>query len=524
VAARERAVEDLVNGARAQRHEPSLALSASGSLTAELPGERDTPAAGKKYRVTVVGCGHVGAVMAACLAELGHCVRGVDVDASLVARLQAGSAPFIEAGLDDLLARHALLGNLSFTTAYDDALNGAEFVFLCVNTPATTTGAADLRFVRRAVAQIAGALMEYADQPLIVNKSTSPIGTGNTIEAIFDGMFPPDQARPAIVANPEFLREGNGVKDFFHPDRIVIGAHRQEDARRVASLYAGLDVPVIITDLRSAELIKYVSNGFLATKVSFVNEIAKLCESLGVDVDGVLEGVSLDPRIGNLFMSPGVGYGGSCLPKDVDALCHSGDSVGLTMRVLSAVQDVNIGQRKHVVNSIRRAVGRLEGTRIAAWGVTFKAGSEDLRESPAIDIINLLRNEGARVRVYDPSLQAGIAPSFADETCESAMAAAAGAHCVAILTDWPEFAEVDLGDLATSMLGRVVYDARNLLHRELVEAAGLEYYGIGRPRRVQPSSFEEKHVPLLAQGSQLPVLSWPKASHSSMVLDSFSQA
>jgi UDPglucose 6-dehydrogenase len=524
VAARECAVEDLVNGATAQRNEPSMVPSPVLSPIAELPGEREALGIGKKFRVTVVGCGHVGAVTAACLAELGHCVRGVDVDASLVAQLQAGRAPFIEAGLDDLLARHVLLGNLSFTTAYDEALDGAEFVFLCVNTPATTTGAADLRFVRRAVAQIAGAVIQYTDQPLIVNKSTSPIGTGNTIEAIFDSRFPPDRTQPAIVSNPEFLREGHGVQDFLRPDRIVIGAHREDDARRVARLYNAIQAPVIITDLRSAELIKYVSNGFLATKVSFVNEIAKLCESLGVDVDGVLEGVSLDPRIGNLFMSPGVGYGGSCLPKDVDALCHSGDSVGLTMRVLSAVQDANIGQRKHVVNSIRRAVGRLEGSSIAAWGVTFKAGSEDLRESPAIDIINLLRNEGARVRVYDPSLPASTAPSFADETCDSAIAAAAGAHCVAILTDWPEFAEIDFSELAASMLGKVVYDGRNLLERELIEAAGLDYYGIGRPRRVQPSLFEEKHLPLVAQGSQLPVLSWPKASHSSMVLDSLSQA
>jgi UDPglucose 6-dehydrogenase len=477
-----------------------------------------------KHRVTVVGCGHVGTVTAACLAELGHCVRGVDVDASLVERLQAYDAPFIEPGLDDLIARNGRSGDLSFTTSYEEALEGAGFVFLCVNTPATATGAADLRFVRRAVAQIAGAVMEYADQPLIVNKSTSPIGTGNTIEAIFESMFPPDRTRPAIVSNPEFLREGHGIQDFFHPDRIVIGAHREDDARRVARLYAGLDAPVIITDLSSAELIKYVSNGFLATKVSFVNEIAKLCESLGVDVDGVLEGVSLDPRIGNLFMSPGVGYGGSCLPKDVDALCHTGDSVGLTMRVLSAVQDVNIGQRKHVVNSIRRAVGRLEGTRIAAWGVTFKAGSEDLRESPAIDIINLLRNEGARVSVYDPSLPAGVQPGFADETRDSPIAAATGAHCVAILTDWPEFAQIDFGALAGSMVGNVVYDGRNLLERGAVEAAGLEYYGIGRPLRPQPSSFDTRRVPHFPQGSHLPVLSWPKANHSSVVMDSFSQA
>jgi UDPglucose 6-dehydrogenase len=445
-----------------------------------------------RYQVAVVGCGHVGTVMAACLSELGHNVKGVDVDATLVARLQGHDVPFIEPGLSELVGKNLSEGHLSFTTSYSEALDGAEFVFLCVNTPATTTGAADLRYVRRAVAQIAEAVVDLPNHPLIVNKSTSPIGTGETIEAILNSTFPAGIKTPPIVANPEFLREGRGVEDFFHPDRIVIGADRRSDAEHVAELYEGLDAPVIYTDLRSAEMIKYVSNAFLATKVSFVNEIAKLCEGLGVDVDSVLNGVSMDPRIGNMFMNPGVGYGGSCLPKDVAALCHTGDTVGMTMRVLSAVQDVNIGQRKHVVNTIRRAVGRLEGTTIAAWGVTFKAGSEDLRESPAIDIINLLRNEGARVRVYDPSIDLEHAKSLADHACSSALEAATGAHCVAILTDWPEFAEVDLKDLSDVMGGKVIYDGRNQLKRDHVEALNFDYYGIGRPVHLQPAPIGAK--------------------------------
>jgi UDPglucose 6-dehydrogenase len=354
-------------------------------------------------------------------------------------------------------------------------------VFLCVNTPATITGAADLRYVRRAVAQIAEAISRTESRPVIVNRSTSPIGTEDTIDAILARSFAEVANRPPIAANPEFTREGAGVHDFFHPERIVVGADRVEDAERVAALYDGIDCPRILTDIRTAEMIKYVSNAFLATKVSFINEIARLCERLGVDVDVVAQGAAMDPRIGGQYFKPGVGYGGSCLPKDVAALHHTGESVGLTMRLLSSVQDVNISQRKHVVNAIRSITGPLEGLTVAAWGVTFKSGSEDLRESPAVDIIGLLRNEGAMVRVYDPSLREDGGLPIADEVSKSALDAAQGAACVAILTDWPEFSEVDLSLLRSVMKGRLVYDGRNLLDRPAVEAAGLVYAGVGRP-------------------------------------------
>jgi UDPglucose 6-dehydrogenase len=426
------------------------------------------------------------------MADLGHTVTGVDVDPSLVARLRVSDIPFVEPGLNDLVAKHMARGQLTFTTDYGEALDGAEFIFLCVNTPATSTGAADLRYVRRAVAQIAEACVDFTYEPLIVNKSTSPVGMGETIEAIFRNTFPSGRPTPAIVANPEFLQEGRGVQDFLQPDRIVIGSHSRADAERVAMLYTGIAAPVIYTDIRSAEMIKYVSNAFLATKVSFVNEIAKLCEGLGVEVDSVLEGASFDPRIGNLFMRPGVGYGGSCLPKDVAALCHTGDSAGLTMRVLSAVQEVNILQRKHVVNSIRRALGRLEGMTVGVWGVTFKAGSEDLRESPAIDVINLLRNEGAWIKVYDPAVEMRQLDQVVDVVCTSPLEAAAGADCLAILTDWPEFTEISLRELRGVMKGNVIYDGRNQLQRSVAESEGFEYHGIGRPARAVYASLSGK--------------------------------
>ena len=431
-------------------------------------------------RLAVVGCGHVGAVTAACMAELGHTVAGIDVDEDRVRALNAHAIPFIEPGLPELFQRH-LGGRLKFTSSYEEALEGAEFVFLCVNTPATPTGAADLRFVRKAVSQIAEVVSRTKARPVIVNRSTSPIGTEETIDAILSRSFAKAENKPVIAANPEFTREGSGVHDFFHPERIVVGADREEDARRVAGLYASVEGPVIVTDLRTAEMIKYVSNAFLATKVSFINEIARLCERLGVDVDVVAQGAAMDPRIGGQYFSPGVGYGGSCLPKDVAALHHTGESVGLTMRLLSSVQDVNLSQRKHVVNSIRAAVGALEGLTIGAWGVTFKSGSEDLRESPALDIIALLRNEGARVRLYDPSLREDTGLPIADEVCKSALEAASGADCVAILTDWPEFAAVNLVQLRSAMRGTLVYDGRNMLARAAVEGAGLLYSGVGRP-------------------------------------------
>ncbi len=431
-------------------------------------------------RLAVVGCGHVGTVTAACLAELGHEVVGVDVDPRLVENLNALDVPFMEPALPELVAKNVRAGRLRFTTSYEDAVNGAQFVFLCVNTPETTTGAADLRYVRKAVAGIAEVVSSTNERPVIVNKSTSPIGTGETIEAILARTFPPADG-PDIVANPEFLREGRGVEDFFHPDRIVVGSEQREQAARVAALYDAIDAPRIITDLRTAEMIKYVSNAFLATKVSFINEVARLCESLGVDVDTVARGASLDPRIGDKYFSAGIGYGGSCLPKDVAALCHSGESVGVTMRVLSSVQEVNVSQRKHAVNTIRRVLGPLEGLTIAVWGVTFKPGSEDLRVSPALDVIALMRNEGALVRVYDPSLDATAEPPFADEVYSDSLAAAAGSHCVAILTDWPEFGTIDLLQLKAVMTGRLVYDGRNMLDRAVVEATGLLYCGVGRP-------------------------------------------
>jgi UDPglucose 6-dehydrogenase len=431
-------------------------------------------------RITIVGCGHVGLVTAACFASLGHRVIGVDIDPARVAQLGDGRVPFMEPALAGLVGQGIAAGQLTFTTSYEEALAQAAFVFLCVDTPSTPTGAADLRTVRRAAASIGATLTATTARPVLVIKSTSPIGTGETIDAILRRTFPDSATRPAIVANPEFLREGSAVRDFLNPDRIVVGADDPTDGRRVAALYHGIEAPAILTDVRTAEMIKYVSNAFLATRVSFVNEVARLCEGLGVDLDALLHGVTSDPRIGAAFFQPGIGYGGSCLPKDVAALLHTGESVGVSLRVLAAVQEANLGQRKHAVNCIRRVLGPLEGLTIAAWGVTFKGGTEDLRASPALDVINLLRNEGAYVKAYDPALSAP-APEIADEICPDPLSAARDAQCVAVLADWPEFQRVAPAALRDVMAGRLVYDGRNILSRAALEAVGLLYHGVGKP-------------------------------------------
>jgi UDPglucose 6-dehydrogenase len=436
-------------------------------------------------RIAVIGCGHVGAVTAAGLAELGHSVVGIDVNLDTVSRLSDGIAPFRETGFEPLLRRSLVSGRLSFSGSFE-SICGADFIFVCVSTPSTVTGATDMTHVREAMREVARVLPAGGHCVTLVTKSTAPPGTGESIEVTLHRALPADIRTPAIVANPEFLREGTAVYDFFHPDRVVVGARNPADAEAVATLYHGIDAPTVITDLRSAEMIKYVSNAFLATRISFINEIARFCEATQVDVDEVIRGIGLDQRIGSHYLRPGIGYGGSCLPKDVAALCHSGDSAGMTMRVLSAVQETNLGQRTHAVNCLRRLLGSLDGKTLAVWGATFKGGTDDLRESPAADVIRLLRNEGARVRLYDPALQTDALGAIADDVCSNAMTAAEGADAIAVLADWPEMRDIDLNQTALVMTGRILYDGRNLLSRAAAEAAGLIYYGVGRANSDAP--------------------------------------
>ena len=458
-------------------------------MTGETPADTNgtSPAATTRDRepagaasVAVVGCGHVGLVMAAGLAELGHRVVGVDRDEKLVQRLCARDVAIHEPGLPELVDRGLSSGRLVFTTSYEYAIPEADFIFLAVDTPSTLGGAADLRNIRSATASIAASLNGYT--PIIVNKIKSPIGTGETIDGILRRALEDRQRAPRIVSNPEFLRQGRAVHDFFNPDRIVVGGE-VEDAHAVASLYDGLPGPVIITDLRTAEMIKYVANSFLATRISFINEVARLCEQLGVDVDQVVSGIALDPRIGGHFFRAGIGFGGSCLPKDVAALRYIGETFGVSTPILSAVQGVNEAQKASAVRRLRARLGSLEDRVIAVWGVTFKGDTEDARDSPAVDVIHLLINEGATIRAFDPAAPISAPKRIQDLYFPSALEAVRGADALAILTDWPEFAHAPLAQVRAAMRGPVLFDGRNVISKAEAEEAGFAYLGVGRVAR-----------------------------------------
>jgi UDPglucose 6-dehydrogenase len=437
-------------------------------------------------RIAVVGCGHVGLVMAAGFAELGNHVVGIDKSRALVDELNRDVVRITEEGLPDLVAKGLASRRLTFSAAYEDAIPTADFIFLAVDTPQTLAGAADLRNLRSAVRSISANL--NGTSPIIVNKSTSPIGTGETIESILAEALVERGHKPRIVSNPEFLRQGFAVHDFFHPDRTVVGSRTLEDAEAVASLYATLGGTAILTDVRTAEMIKYVANSFLATRISFINEVARLCEAIAVNVDDVVDGVAQDPRIGRHFFKPGIGYGGSCLPKDVAALRYVGETLGVATPVLSAVQEVNTAMRTAAVRRLRARLGTLENRVIGVWGLTFKANTEDTRESPAMDVVGLLLNEGAVVQAYDPAVISDptlVSERIRGHLCPTALEAACGADGLAILTEWPEFATIDLGTVRERMRGSVLFDGRNVRAQADAESHGFAYLGVGRTATLQ---------------------------------------
>ena len=423
--------------------------------------------------------------MAGGFAALGHHVVGVDKDAELIGELKRGIFRVRELGLPALVAQGRAARRLAFTTSYDHGIPEAEFIFLTVDTPSTLGGASDLRNLRAAASSVAGSLNGRG--PIVVNKSTSPIGTGDLLETILWREARHRDPAPAIVSNPEFLQQGTAVRDFFEPKRIVVGANSREVAQQVADLYRGLPGEIVLTDRRTAEMVKYVANAFLATRISFINEVAQLCEALRVDIDDVVHGVCQDDRIGDHFFRPGIGYGGSCLPKDTASLRFMGDVTGVATPFLGAVQQVNEQARTRTVRRLREALGTLEHRRIAVWGLTFKGETEDTRQSPATEVVQLVANEGAEVVAFDPSLPARemLPPRLQVELVSDALAALDGADALVILTDWHHFTEVPLGEVARRMHGDLVLDGRNLLDPDEVQRVGLRYMGVGRgrPRR-----------------------------------------
>jgi UDPglucose 6-dehydrogenase len=430
----------------------------------------------------------VGLVTAVCIAHLGHHVVCLDVDEAKIEALRAGSVPIYEPGLDELMA--GARERLSFTTSYDELCARARVLFVAVDTPPSPSGDADLSRVERVVRDVGA----RPGERLLVMKSTVPVGTGERVVAELESA---GAAAIGYVSNPEFLREGAAVDDVLHPDRIVIGAYDERDGDEVQELFAGIETTVVRTTVATAEMIKYASNAFLATKISFINEIANVCEAVGADVRAVADGMGLDHRIGPHFLQAGIGYGGSCFPKDVQALKQLAGNSGYHFQLLNAVIEVNHLQKRRVVGKLQERVGRLRGKHVALLGLTFKPHTDDLREAASIVLASRLRAEGARVSAYDPMVAPG---SHADlfpgvEIATSALEALDGADAAIVVTEWPEFIALDWEVVRERMRGRHVIDGRNVLDAGRVAAAGLSYDGIGTVEQPvaagEPVAFNE---------------------------------
>ncbi|MCH8095167.1 MAG: UDP-glucose/GDP-mannose dehydrogenase family protein [Chloroflexi bacterium] len=427
--------------------------------------------------LTVVGVGHVGLVTGACFADLGNRVIALDTDQARVEGLQRGQMPIYEPGLEELVSRNVSAGRLTFTSSYDEAIRDAEFVFISVGTPGGVEGEADMKYVRQAAESIAEAMIAPL---IIVNKSTVPVGTGDWVADIIQS-HQKVSIPFSVVSNPEFLREGAAISDFMSPARTVLGSTDARAAEKVAQLHLPLRAPIVITDLRTAEMIKYASNAFLATKISFINEIANICEALGADIKEVATGMGYDPRITRSFLDAGLGYGGSCFPKDVKALAYMAEEKGRHPQLLHAVMEINQDRRSQLVEKARELLGGLEGKKVGLLGLTFKPNTDDLREAPALDVAELLLQEGAQVVAYDPVGMEGATHLMPDiEMAGDAYALADQADAIIVCTEWNEFIQLDLERIRDLMREPVIIDGRNIYDPKEVVRLGFKYVGFGQ--------------------------------------------
>jgi UDPglucose 6-dehydrogenase len=428
-------------------------------------------------QICVIGVGYVGLVTAACFADLGNRVVALDIAEEKIEGLKRGEMPIYEPGLKELVDRNAQAGRLSFTTSYDEALKGTEFVFIAVGTPSGVDGEADLRYVANAAEKVAKIMREPL---IIINKSTVPVGTGDWVADIVRD----HQSVPipfSVVSCPEFLREGSAIADFMQPYRTVLGSLDMEAAEKVAQLHLPLRAPIVLTDLRTAEMIKYASNAFLATKISFINEIANVCEALGADVKEVAIGMGYDRRIGPMFLDAGLGYGGSCFPKDVKALAYMAAEKGRHPQLLYAVMEINDDRRPMAVNRIKEMLGRLEGMTIGLLGLSFKPNTDDMRDAPSIDIATALLDSGAKVRAYDPVAMEVARTLMQDVVFYSEpYSMSEGCDALMVITEWNEFKHLDLVRLHDLMRQPVIFDGRNIYDPGIMKQAGFLYRGLGR--------------------------------------------
>ncbi|TAL55423.1 MAG: UDP-glucose/GDP-mannose dehydrogenase family protein [Nanoarchaeota archaeon] len=433
-------------------------------------------------KIAIIGSGYVGLVTGTCFAELGNDVVCVDNDAGKVKTLREGKVPFYEPGLQELVTRNLKEGRLSFTDNIGEAVNFADVIFIAVGTPPRANGEADLSFVDNVARQIAEHMKSYK---LVVEKSTVPVETGEkvseTIKRYNKHNIPFD-----VASNPEFLREGSAIEDFLRPDRVVIGLQSEKAEAILRKLYEPLNTKLIVTDIKSAEIIKHASNSFLASKISFINAVANICEAAGADIQQVAEGMGIDKRIGRQFLYPGVGYGGSCFPKDVDAFVRIAEKKGYDFGLLKEVQKVNKDQRKRFIKKIEDALWVTKGKTIAIWGLAFKPNTDDLREAPSIDIISALLKEGAVIRAYDPVAMDNMRQIFSEITySKNPYEAAEGADAVVLLTEWNEFKQIDLKKIRNSLRYPLIIDGRNVYNPQDMEALGFHYVSVGR-KEVKP--------------------------------------
>ena len=431
-------------------------------------------------KIIVVGTGYVGLVTGTCFAETGNKVTCVDIDRSKVDKLSNGQITIYEPGLEKIFLRNIKEGRLTFTTELASAIEGAEIIFLALPTPPGADGSADLKYILGVADQLGKILKDYK---VIVNKSTVPVGTADKVKAAIAKNY---KGEYDVVSNPEFLREGVAVDDFMKPDRVVVGTRSDRAKKVISDLYAPFvrqGNPVIFMDERSSELTKYAANSFLATKISFMNEIAQLCERMGADVDMVRRGIGSDDRIGKRFLFPGIGYGGSCFPKDVQALIMSSDEVKYDFEILKAVEKVNANQKLHLVDKIKAYYqGDLKGKHIALWGLAFKPNTDDIREAPALSIIEALTAMGASIIAYDPEAMPNVKAQIGDKIkyATNQYEALSGADFLIIATEWSEFRTPDFERMEKEIKHKIIFDGRNLFEVSKMKEIGYTYFSIGR--------------------------------------------
>lgn len=437
-------------------------------------------------KIAIVGSGYVGLVTGVCLAEIGHDVTCIDVDKTKIDKLKKGEIPIYEPGLEDLLKKNIKNKRMSFSYSIKDGAKAATAIFIAVGTPSKKNGDADLTYVENVAREIAESMTEYK---LVIEKSTVPAETGKKVAQTIRKYIPKKYREGNkltinfdVASNPEFLREGSAVEDFMNPDRVVIGVESKKAEKLLREIYAPLKPKMVVTNINSAELIKHASNSFLATKISFINAISQICSQLGADVLKVAEGMGYDKRIGRQFLNAGIGYGGSCFPKDVDAFIRLSEKSGYKFKLLEEVREINEEQKRSFLKLIEDKMWIVKNKTIGFLGLAFKPNTDDMRNAPSIELIQALQKEGAKIKAYDPQGMDNTKKMVKDITfCEDAYTLAKGCDCLLLVTEWDEFKDLDFEKIKKFMNHPVIFDGRNFYHDKELEKLGFEYHGIGRP-------------------------------------------